>query len=1014
MKTHGWFRICLIVVFLLCTLIYIKAAIGSTRSSGIKYNTGPALQQENWQPGVVPGVVVVKIKSGALSLSMSKADKSTGISSLDATLRQLNVVSVGKMFRHKPIPHGSGIPDISRILKIRIPEYLDPVRVAHELEKDPHVEYAEPVYVRQLCAVPNDARYFEQHYLLQIQAPEAWDVQKGDSTVVIAIVDNGVDYKHEDLTANVWTNEPEASGVTGVDDDGNGFVDDIHGWDFGNDDADPIGLPTTFHGTHCAGIASAVTNNQIGIAGSGWNCEFMPVKVSADDTPDDMPMGFEGITYAADNGADVISCSWGFYGYSRWEQECVNYAYRKGAVIICCAQNLDAEGATYPASYQNVISVAAVKSDDTKANYSNYGPWIDICAPGGDEKAGILSTMPNNEYASFSGTSMATPIVAGVCGLVKSLHPDWSTDQVIRQVLLTADNIDALNPQYSGKLGHGRLNALQALIRTDLQEPDARLVVFSYTIRDSLNGNDNGVPEQGETIQLHCDIQNCSIGGSETASFQLSCNNAGIEILDGFVGPVVFPADTILPVDFNVKVSEDALMGQAELVLTSETGKGYSHKEQIQIAIGIMPLLFVDNDQLFPAVPNSESFYCDILDQNQVLYGYWNAQQLGFPGSDILLNFPIVILNTQFLGNFGNTYEEINVVKQYLDSGGHLLICGQDIAAVLAEAYGTEEALTTLHDYLHAEYLTGESGNLQITGVPGHAIGHDLSFHVFHPGWPADWQAPDVIAPAEGASSVFTFSDGRTAAVCYSGAHKVVYLAFGLEAVDSYPTTQPGDISPIRSELLMRILNWLSFIEHEPLADTENTDSSRMVMAKITPNVTEAVDMTLFWRVHGMNDFTIIPMVAADSDRFSAEIPAQDSGATVDYYMQAELPSYNWTSPVGAPDTVYSYHVGVGPSRVETSNLPVEFRLKHNYPNPFNPTTTIEYDLLKADNIRLVIYDILGRQVKTLVDGRQSAGHYRTAWDGTDDCNLPVAAGLYFCRMETGDFVKTIKLAMVR
>ena len=146
---------------------------------------------------------------------------------------------------------------------------MNPVAVAQELSRDPNVEYAEPVYVRRLLEVPNDPRYSQQHYLPQIKAPEAWDVQKGDNTIVIAIVDNGTDYTHNDLAANVWKNKHEASGVSGVDDDGAGFVDDIYGWDFDDDDPDPINAPSGRmygHGTHCAGIACAMTNNAIGVA----------------------------------------------------------------------------------------------------------------------------------------------------------------------------------------------------------------------------------------------------------------------------------------------------------------------------------------------------------------------------------------------------------------------------------------------------------------------------------------------------------------------------------------------------------------------------------------------------------------------------------------------------------------------------------------------------------------------------------------------------------------------------
>lgn len=1002
-------QVCLFVapIIVVLALILIGAGTGRTRALKTPMYASPFSQQtKKIQPEIVPGVVVVKVKSATTANALAKPNTVTGLSSLDTKLQRLGATSVQKMFRHKPIPPNSYIPDISRILKIRIPERLNPIIVARELERDPNVEYAEPVYIRRLLGIPNDPMYAQQHHLPQIHAPEAWDVQRGDSTVVIAIVDNGTDYKHEDLAANVWTNELEANGVTGVDDDGNGFVDDIHGWDFGDNDADPINPPSSSshyeHGTSTAGLACAVTNNLKGIAGVSWNCTFMPVKHAPDDDPNPY-YGYEGIVYAADNGADVISNSWGYFGYSQWEQEIINYAYSKGAVIVCAAGNNDLEQPSYPASYQHVISVAAVRANDTKASYSNFGAWIDICAPGGEPRTWLLSTYPKNQYWDAGQTSATPPIVAGVCGLVKSLHPDWSNDQVIRQVLLTADNIDALNPQYLDKLGYGRVNAHRALTEPILTEPDARLVVFSFMIDDSLYGNDNGVPEKGETIHLHCKIHNYSIGSTEAATLRLSCSSASVEILDGTVSPVYFPADTTLPFDFNFRITESASVEQAELVLTLETGQGYYREERFEIAIGVMPLLFVDNDQIIPDMPQVENFFRDILDKNHVLYGYWNVEQSGFPESKVLLNFPIVVMCSWVLGNFNLTDEEYGAVQKYLDAGNHLFICGQDIAAVLYEDYGTEEAKTFMRDYLHAEYIAMDSEDQEVMGVANDAISHDLSFHIWQPGLSAEWQGPDVIAPTAGASTIFTYRDGRAAAVKYAGDHKVVYLAFGLEAVDSDQNTQIGDPSPIRTELLMRIINWLNFIEHKPLSDTDNVDSSRTVVARITGNVTDLQAMTLFWRLQGKEDFTAVIMAENDSGYYSAEIPAQDSGATVEYYVQTEHPYYNWHSPVGAPATVYSYKVG------EVTVVPAEFQLKQNYPNPFNPNTAIEFTLPKTSFVRLKIYNVLSEEVATLVSDKLPAGNYKRGWSAVN-----MTSGMYYYRLQAGDFIAVRKLLLLK
>jgi hypothetical protein len=885
---------------------------------------------------------------------------------------------------------------------------MNPMMVARVLEGDPNVEYAEPVYVRRLAVVPNDPMYSQQYHLPQIHAPEAWDVQKVDSTVIIGIVDTGVDYDHEDLAANVWTNELEASGVTGMDDDGNGKVDDIHGWDFGEDDSDPTDPSDAGHGSHCAGIACAVTNNQIGIAGVSWNGIYMPVKVTPDNT-EEIWNGCDGIVYAADNGADVISNSWLGMGYMKSEQEKINYAHSKGAIIVFAAGNYDNEMAMYPACYQHVISVAAVKANDTKASYSNFGPWIDICAPGGDRDNGILSTLPDEEYASWFGTSMATPVVAGVCGLVKSLHPDWSNDQIIRQALLTADNIDAYNPQYVNRLGHGRVNAFHALTDTLLQEPDARLVLLSSSVSDSLTGNNSGVFERGETIQLRCNIQNSSIGGTESAVLRLSSASTNIEILNGIVNPPYFPADTILSFEFSAKISDNALAEVAEMILTLETSKGYFREEKVEISVGKMPVLLVDHDQPVGSLPDVEPFYRSILNGDNILFGYWDVLQGGFPGPEVLSDFPIVILSSVWLGNLVD-YEELYAVKMYLEGGGNLFICGQDIGEGLFEYYGTEEAKSFMRDYLHAEYIAMDSEDQEVMGVVDDIISHDMSFHVWQPGYHSTWQSPEVIAPTTGATTIFTYSDGRTAAVKYAGDHKVVYIAFGLEAVDSDESTQIGDPSPIRTELLRRTINWLNFIEHKPLTNTVTLDSPRTIHARITGNVTDLQAVTLFWRLQGSENFTMTTMTENDSMYYSAEIPAQDSGATVEYYLQTEHSYYNWHSPIGAPDTVYSYKVGEVITNVEeVTTLPAEFQLKQNYPNPFNPTTNIEFALPQASTVTLKIYNNIGQLVETPVSERLSAGRFQVTWDAGE-----YSSGIYFYQLQSGNYIEIRKMIFMK
>ncbi|RLF58209.1 MAG: hypothetical protein DRN25_05515, partial [Thermoplasmata archaeon] len=282
-------------------------------------------------------------------------------------------------------------------------------------------------------------------------APDAWNLTTGRGDIVIAVIDTCVDYSHPDLAENIWINENEILGNS-EDDDENGYVDDYYGWDFVNDDNEP--LDDYGHGTHCAGIIGAVGNNSIGISGVCWNCSIMPVKCLNEwgfGYLDDL---IDGIYYAADNGADIISMSWGCTMYSSALEDALNYAYSKGCLLIAAAGNDNTCVKMYPAAYNNVIAASATDEFDERANFSNYGYWVDVSAPG----TNILSTLPDATYGNESGTSMACPHVAGIAGLILSKNAGLNQSQV--STILKS----AVEPVNSAKyVGTGRVNAYQAV-----------------------------------------------------------------------------------------------------------------------------------------------------------------------------------------------------------------------------------------------------------------------------------------------------------------------------------------------------------------------------------------------------------------------------------------------------------------------------------------------------------------------------------------------------------------------
>jgi len=286
---------------------------------------------ENSQPMFLKGVITIKLKEGIKDLMKQKGNVSFNISSLDSKADKFEVDLLEKRFKYNPKKLRDDLPDLSRIYRIEFPESYPVTKVAREFSKDPNIEYAEPIPVNYLLEEPNDPMYGNMHHLPQIKADSAWDIHKGENgteEVVIAIVDSGVDWDHEDLVDNIWQNMGEdydGDGKTleliggdwifdpddenGVDDDGNGYIDDFIGWSFYFSGNDPNSITGGSHGTHCAGLASATTNNQIGVASISWNLKILPVQAS--DLGGGIFYGIDGIIYAAENGADVISNSWG-------------------------------------------------------------------------------------------------------------------------------------------------------------------------------------------------------------------------------------------------------------------------------------------------------------------------------------------------------------------------------------------------------------------------------------------------------------------------------------------------------------------------------------------------------------------------------------------------------------------------------------------------------------------------------------------------------------------------------
>lgn len=411
----------------------------------------------------VDGRVYVKCSSSLLNVVSQENPRNLPISKLGFISQLAGKYGISKVYR----PYYQADDDLvlPYILKI---EFTRPDQVnalMEELARVRGVEYAEKVPLMKTDVLPNDPTFPAQ--LTQINAPNAWNLFNGNSNITVAIVDNAVMWTHQDLVANTYTNSGEIAG-NNIDDDANGYIDDVNGWDVADWDNNAVPTNTLMdHGTHCAGIAGARTDNGIGMASIGWNLKIIPVKstanVSGTASIDD---GYGGIVYAARAKARVISCSWGGGGFSNSDQAVVNYAWAKGCLIVAAAGNNGVTTPNYPGAYNNVYCVASVDGSNIKSGFSNYGTWVDISAPGENH----YSTIPNattGTYGFKSGTSMATPMVAGLAGLMLSKCSFMTQTDVINCINSTAANIYTLagNTTYSPtlQLGAGRIEAFQAM-----------------------------------------------------------------------------------------------------------------------------------------------------------------------------------------------------------------------------------------------------------------------------------------------------------------------------------------------------------------------------------------------------------------------------------------------------------------------------------------------------------------------------------------------------------------------
>jgi len=500
----------ILIGILICMLVTVTMIPVAGTINQLVADENKILEQ-NTHSDYIPGEFIVKF-------SKDTTIKSPNIIMLN---EKYEVIFIEEIFRR------AENTILDNIYLLHVQEDSDILSIVKDYSSYPNVEYAEPNGFVYPGIIPND-EYFDYQWAMHntgqnfmpppsspmngtpdcdIDAPEAWNIETGNPDVVIAIVDSGVNYTHPDLADNIWVNEDEIPG-NGIDDDDNGYIDDVRGWDFHYNDSDP--MDGHGHGTICAGVPGMETNNSIGGAGVCWYCQIMPVQIASESWQSLWADIANGIKYAADNAADIISMSFGTTQVPNILKDAVNYAYDKGVFLCACAHNYNTSAKYYPAAYENVTAIAATNQHDERCDEddwgpgsgSNYGEWVDVAAPGNK----IFTTCLDKEhdyYKAYSGTSLSTPMVAGLAALLLSVNPTFTPDE-IKSLICNEDNVDPYISEYY--IGTGRINAYKTL-RAAIEIPD---LYCEGTLR----------------------WENVSAGSIQTSSFEIENVGGNLSLLD--------------------------------------------------------------------------------------------------------------------------------------------------------------------------------------------------------------------------------------------------------------------------------------------------------------------------------------------------------------------------------------------------------------------------------------------------------------------------------------------------
>ena len=1013
---------------------------------------------------------------------------------------------------------------LNRFFVIKMPKESDDIfeliKIASKVD---NIDSAEPITIMKTNYTPNDPRWNQQYGLELIQADLAfdlWNISDGHlpgssdaEEIVVAIVDVGFEWTHPDLVNNVWQNLGEdfdgdgavivQQGNTwifdpgdqnGIDDDGDGYVDNFIGWDVSYNDNDPT--PESFshdHGTLVAGCVSASTDNNIGISSVGWSVKLMGINSS--DDPEVVSDGYNGVLTAAQMGADVINMSWG--GSGGGAQNIMNTVYNSyGCILVASAGNGDEDGNTdfayhTPSGLDNVISVSAIGPNDNFSCWATGGETVDLCAPG----ESIITTDVNNDYRAANGTSFASPIAAGAVALLLSYFPDQNQDWIVDRLVSNTDYFSDMDGScnagsLSGMLGSGRLNINKAL-SFDI---NAKLNITEINYSGDSDGD--GIFNPGEQTQVKIIVENEEgWADAENVIATISSADERINIIDStitFTNTIVSGASSFTLIDhFLVESVDDESLNDILCTVNLQSGASEPyHNVEIDI---VLPLSL--NQAGFPSENITIKSSPTIADLNvdsssEIYFGAENESFYGFDETGTILDgFPIdinggirsspAVADLDNNGDkeivFGSNNGRLTILNSdgsqnniYQISGGingspalYDLDGDMDLEIVFTSDYNSSGMVYAIHhngeDFENFPVNIGEKmlvgaaiGDLENDGEVDIVVctwGENIyvltSEGVIKPGFPfistKRFNTPATLADLT--------ADGNLEIIAGNDDGNLHVLNFNGQELYSYNT---GDdirggisVSDINNdgslELLFTgyddLLHVWSPIEDSELEGFPINLGERSLSEPVTVDLDNDGDLEiiavnkdgfLFIFHHDGSMLDLFPIflpggveatpVVSDLDRdgdYEIAVGTTMGLEVIDIKTsKGDLPS--WKIHRGNLERTGQMGLVLLSNENSSQLISSEFYISPSYPNPFNPSTSINIKTIEKNILNVSVLDINGRLINILKNENILPGNYKIKWNGTDFNGWNMSSGVYFIKVQSGNNISSQKVLLIK